>query len=216
MRSAQPSRPGLLALLALVAAALGAGGDRVPLGDLVEVVVLDDEILAFDAEAGGTLALSRRVGEEVLWTAARGLLAVVVTDQRVLAVGTGAASWQEVDYQRGESPPGAAQLGDRVALVALEQRVLGFVGPGNRFSELRLGPQQRVRTTRVGANVAVVVTNRDAHGLSSSAGGFFPVPLQVREDVERVETGANVATLHTDRRVLVFRAPTGSWAERRH
>jgi len=197
-------------------AQLGSAGDRVPLGDLVEVVVLDDEILAIDAEAGGTLAVSRRVGEDVLWTGTRGLLAVVITDQRLLAVATGAASWQEVDYQRGESPPGGALLGDRVALVTLRQRVLGFVGPANRFSELRLGPHQRLRATRVGANVAVVVTSRDAHGLSSSAGGFFPVGLQVREDIERVEAGSNVATLHTDQRVLVFRSPTATWSERRN
>lgn len=191
------------------------GDDRIPLGELVEIVVLDDEILAIDAEGGGTVAVKRRLGEQVLWQGTRGLLGVVLTSARVLGVGARAGSWQEVEYERGESSPAGALLGDRVALVTLPQRVLGFVGTSNRFVETRLGPHQKLRSTRVGANVAVVVTNRDAHGLSSSAGGFFAYDLQLREDIERVVAGANVVTLHTDRRVLVFRSPTGTWSERR-
>jgi len=217
-----PPRSALLALalcllwLGVPARGQLGGDDRVPLGELVDVVVLDDEILAVDAQGSGTLAVALRVGERVLWQGSRGLLALVFTDQRVLGVATRGASWQEVEYERGEAPPRDAQLGDRVALVSLPRRVLGFVGPGNRFVETRLGPHQKLRATRVGANVAVVVTSRDAHGLSSSAGGFFPFDLQLREEIQRVDAGSNTATLHTDRRVLVFRSPTATWAERRH
>ena len=188
--------------------------DEVPLGDLIEIVVLDDELLAVDAEGGGTSTIRRRLGERILWVATRGLLGVVLTDERVLAIGT-RGSWQAVEYERGESAPPGAHLGDRVALVMMRQRALGFLGTSNRFVESRLGPNEDLRALRVGANVAVVVTDREALGLSPDAGGFFPIRLQLKERIEDVVARHNLATVNTDRRVLVFRAPTGTWAERR-
>ena len=194
-----------------------AGDDRLPLGDLIEIVALDGELLAVDAQGGGTTRVRLRLGERVLWRSVKGLVGVAITDQRVLAVATDSASWQEAVYEQSESPPAdGAVLGDRVALVVLEQRVLGFVGRVGRFVEIRLGPQESLRASRVGANVAVVVTDRKAHGLSYEAGGFFPVRLQLKERIEDVGASANFATVRTNQRVLVFRAPTGSWAERRH
>jgi hypothetical protein len=94
--------------------------------------------------------------------------------------------------------------------------VLGFLGPANRFVESRLGPQEDLRALRVGANVAVVVTDREALGLSPDAGGFFPIRLQLKEEIDDIVARSNLATVHTNRRVLVFRSPTGTWAERRN
>ena len=74
----------------------------------------------------------------------------------------------------GESaPPPPPLLGDRVALVVTEQRVLGFDGGSRNLVERRLGPREQVLRTEVAANVAVVVTDRRALGLSPFAGGFF-------------------------------------------
>jgi hypothetical protein len=211
-----------LLLLAVCVASLPAhaqltrfGRDEVPLGELIEIVVRDDELVAFDAEGGGTSVIRKRLGERVLWVATRGLLGVAITDERVLAIAT-RSTWQEAEYERGESPPAGAQLGDRVALVVMRQRVLGFLGSVGRFVEARLGPNEDLRTVRVGANVAVVVTDHEALGLSPDAGGFFPISLQLRERITDVVARSNLATIHTDRRVLVFRSPTGTWAERRN
>lgn len=188
--------------------------DELPLGDLIEIVELEDELLAFDARGGGTTRVRLRLGERVLWRDVQGLVGVVITDVRVLAVAAG-SGWQEAIYERRESPPRQAELGDRVALVRMPQRVLGYLGSVGRFVEIRLGPQEELRSARVGANVAVVVTSREAHGLSPDAGGFFPIRLQLRERIDDVVARSNLATVHTDQRVLVFRAPTGTWAERR-
>ena len=38
---------------------------------------------------------------------------------------------------------------------------------------------------------------------------------ELSERVEALDTSANLATLTTNRRVLIFRAPSGSWEERR-
>ena len=190
------------------------GRDQVPLGDLIEIAVLDDELVAFDAEGGGTSIVRKRLGERILWVATRGLLGVVITDERVLAIAT-RGSWQEVDYERNESPPAGAHLGDRVALVMMRQRALGFLGSVNRFVESRFGPQEDLRALRVGANVAVVVTDREALGLSPDAGGFFPIRLHLKEQIEDVVARSNLATVNTNRRILVFRSPTGTWADKR-
>ena len=189
--------------------------DQVPLGDLIEIVVMEDEILGVDAESGGSSVVRRRISESVLWTGVRGRVGIVITDQRVLALAPRTGGWQEAPYERGESPARTVQLGDRVAVVLLRQRVLGFLGNVGRFVQERIGPQEDLRSVQVGANVAVIVTNRVALGLSPAAGGFFPIRLQVHERIMDVSARANLATINTNQRVLVFRAPTGTWAERR-
>jgi len=189
--------------------------DEVPLSDLIEMVVMEDEILGVDAESGGSSVVRRRISESVLWTGVRGRVGVVITDQRVLAIAPRTGGWQEAPYERGEAPARNAQLGDRVAVVVLRQRVLAFLGTVGRFVQERIGPQEDLRSLRVGANVAVVVTNRVALGLSPEAGGFFPIRMHVHERLEEVSARANLATVNTSQRVLVFRAPTGTWAERR-
>lgn len=189
--------------------------DQVPLGELIEIVVMEDEILGVDAESGGSSVVRRRLGEPVLWTGVRGRVGVVITDQRVLAISPRTGGWQEAAYERGERPARYAELGDRVALIVMPGRVLGFLGTVGRWVQVRLGPQEDLRAQSVGANVAVVVTSRAAIGLSPEAGGFFSIRLQLRERIAEVSARSNLATVNTDQRVLVFRAPTGTWAERR-
>jgi hypothetical protein len=189
--------------------------DQVPLGDLIEIVVKEDVILAVDAEGGGTAVERRRLAESVLWTGTRGRVGVVLTDQRVLAIAPRSGGWQEALYERGEPPARDAELGDRVAVVMLRQRVIGFLGTVGRLVQARFGPQEHVRALRVGANVAVIATNREALGLSPEAGGFFPIALHVQERLIDVAAHSNLATVQTSQRLLVFRAPTGTWAERR-
>jgi hypothetical protein len=205
-----------LAIAPALAHAQRTRGDQVPLGDLIEIVVMDDEILAVDAESGGSSVVRRQLGESVLWTGTRGRVGLVITDRRVLGFAPRAGGWQEAPYERSEAPPHDAQLGDRVAVIILRQRVLGFLGTVGRFVQTRLGPQEDLRTVQVGANVAVLVTSRVAIGLSPEAGGFFSTRLQLRERLTEVTARSNLATVQTNQRVLVFRAPTGTWAERRH
>ncbi len=167
--------------------------DQVPLGDLIEIVVMDDEILGIDAESGGSSVERRRLAESVLWTGTRGRVGVVITDQRVLAIAPQSGGWQETPYERGEPPAHEAQLGDRVAVIVLPKRVVGFLGTVGRFVQERLGPQEHLRALRVGANVAVIVTERVALGLSPQAGGFFRFQLHVHERITDVAAHSNLA-----------------------
>jgi hypothetical protein len=189
--------------------------DETPLADVLEVLVLDRHLVAIDAEGGGQTVIDLRLDEKVLWTGSRGKLGVVITDQRLLAVATRSAAWQQADYQRTEPPPVSALLGDRVALVTTARRIIGFNGGSGNLVETPLGLRETVLARRVGENAAVVVTDRRALGLSPTAGGFFPVDLHLTETIESVQASANFATVTTNRRVLIFRSPTGSWEERR-
>jgi len=188
--------------------------EEIPLEDLVEVVVLDREVLAIDARGGGQIVERLALSESVLWTGSRGAVGVVLTTERVLAVGLVSDRWQEARYQRAETPPDSAQLGDRIAVVVTSNRVFGFDGGSGNLVEARLGLKENVVTSSVGANTAVVVTDRRALGLSPAAGGFFPVKVRPNERIESLKAKSNVATLRTDQRLLIFRSRTGTWEER--
>jgi hypothetical protein len=209
----------LLLVLALCAVAPAASAqllpDTVPLADILDVLVIDRELVAFDARTGGQRSERLRLDEQVVWKGARGRVGVVITDQRVLAIAAGSGAWQRENKRLEEVLPSSALLGDRVALVITSQRALGFDGATGNLIETRLFIHEEVLGIRTGENVAVVATDRRALGLSPLVGGFFPTKLQLAERIEALDTSANLATLTTNRRVLIFRAPFGSWEEKR-
>jgi hypothetical protein len=188
--------------------------DEVPLTDVIEVIVLEGEILAIDANGGNQLSEWLHLEEEVLWTGARGRIGAVITNERILAVSIGASSWREIRFERSEQRPSQALLGDRVGIAVTSHRAIGFESGSGQLFEYRLGPREGVLATRVGENVVVVVTSRNAVALSPS-GGFVETALQLKEKLRDVRVRANVATVRTDRRLLIFRGPTHSWAEQR-
>jgi hypothetical protein len=208
----------LLLLCALLPSGVGSetptADPRVPLGDLLELVFERREVIAFGA-AGGSIATTLELGEVVRWHGSRGAVGIVLTDRRLLAVGTGSGSWRELRYLRAESLPAAALLGDRVALIATSRRAVGFGGETSSLVEYRLGPQETLLASRAEGNVAVVVTDRKLLGFSPFVGGFFQADFHVRERLERISLGPNLATITTDRRHVVFRSETGVWSERK-
>jgi hypothetical protein len=207
---------GLLFAMAAVSAPVRAQGvaGEVPLADVLEILVVDRDLLAIDAAGGGQTTARLRLNETVLWKGARGKVGVIITDQRVLAVATQSGSWQEIDYGRTEQRPESALLGERVALVITSERVLGFNGGSGNLAEYRLGPREKVLAARVGENVGVVATDRRALGISPFKGGFFSTALELGDQIEAISAESNLATLTVRRRLLIFRATTGTWEER--
>lgn len=207
------SAAAVLLLGASLAGAAGPGDAR--LGDLLQIVVTPRALLALDSEGGGDSREALERDEAVLWKGSQGLVGVALTDRRALAVRTRSAAWQTTRWRRGETPPEEAQLGDRVALVTTDRRILGFDGGSGNLVEASVGPREQVLQTRVGANIAVVITSRRALGLSPFAGGFFERSLRVGEAIEELEVASEIATLRTSQRLLVFRGRSGSWSEHR-
>jgi hypothetical protein len=206
----------LAVLLALtLVAALAFTSDESPLSPLLEVQVLPREVISIDSETGGQRSERLERGEQVLYTSSQGRVGVVVTDRRLLAVATGSGSWQSTRYRNGEAPPLNVELGDRVALARMAQRVVGFDGGSRNLIESGLGPREAVLETAVGQNVAVAITDRRALGLSSDRGGFFEVRLRSGESFGSLSAFANHVTLQTSQRLLTFRGETAAWEERR-
>jgi hypothetical protein len=208
-----------LVLTAFVAFTAASGPatarDDAVLAPVLEVQVLDREIVAIDTEGRGQRTVRTLRGERVLYTRSEGRVGVAVTDQRVLAIGASSSSWQQARLRRGESPPTEVRIGGRVALAFTGQRALGFDGRSGNLVESTIGPREIVLDDAAGQNVAVVVTDRRALGLSADRGGFFEVRLQAGELVESLSAFANHASLQTSSRLLVFRAETAVWTERR-
>jgi hypothetical protein len=188
--------------------------ETAPLSDLLQIVVRKREILAIDATSGSQREVDLDRGERVMWHDTRGAVAVVLTDQRILAVATRSGSWQAERYRAGERHPPTGLLGDRVALIVTNKRAIGFDGGSGNLIDEDLGPRESVLQSRVAENVAVVVTDRRALGISPFVGGFFPVDLRLSERIEDLSAAANLVTLTTSHRLLTFRANTGTWEER--
>jgi hypothetical protein len=208
------------ALCTALAAATALGFDRFDgdadvIADDLEIAVLQRELLSIDARGGGQRVAALERGERVLWSGARGRVGVVLTDRRALAVSTESAAWQATRFRRTESVPERALLGGRVALFSTRVRVIGFDGRTGNLVESALGPNEELLSGVVGQNVAVAVSDRRAFGLSPFAGGFFVADIALGERIDEVRAVANTATVVTSRRLLVFRAPSGTWEERR-
>jgi hypothetical protein len=184
--------------------------DQVVLEDAIAVEILDRNVVAFDLQGSGRLKFRLDLDEQVLWSGARGQIAIVLTSRRLLGATPRSAAWQVERYRLNETPPPAAQLSQRLAVAVTSQRVLGFFGNGT-WTEIRLGLREIVVDTQVGPGTAVVVTNRRALGLSSSSGGFFETGLQIREEIASVRTLSSIATITTSHRTLVFKGPSGRW-----
>ena len=184
-----------------------------PLNNFIEVLVVDRELLAFDAFGTKNFRTRLELEEEVIWSAAQGLVGVVITTRRALAVTPGASDWQAVNWRASEEPVDAAVLGDRLALLSTHLRVLAFDSLAGAWFQENVGPGEEVSALRAGQNSGVVVTNRRALGIGPDARGFFDTRLRLHEDIEHVNADANLATIMTSERVLVFRSQAGSWSE---
>ena len=91
----RPPRWLLLLLLLLPAFSAHSQGfgtfGEVPLTDLLEVVVLEGELLAIDANGGGQLSQQLHLSEEVVWTGAQGRIGLVIFALALAVEGAGSA-----------------------------------------------------------------------------------------------------------------------------
>ena len=184
-----------------------------PLSNFIDVLVVDREVLAFDAIGSKNFRARLAPDEEAIWSDAQGLVGIVVTNLRALAATPAASQWQEVRWRRSEKATESGTLSDRLILLTTPVRVLAFDSAARSWMESSIGPGERVTSLRVGENNGVVVTNRRALAIAPDARGFLDTHLRVHEDIERVSAEDNLATVTTSQRVLVFRSRAGSWSE---
>jgi hypothetical protein len=118
----------------------------------------------------------------------------------------------------GGLPASAQQSGGsvpkQVHLVLDGNRVVASNVRLNRFDEIKLGAQERVREQRVGEAVAIVITNQRiiAYGVLS---GWRPIDRDVNETIQSVSAEDFAGLIVTDERMLNFNGETGVWAEQK-
>lgn len=201
-----------LSLLLLLILAAPSG---IAIEDRIDVVQVDRRVLAIGAD-GTFLELELEIGERVLDSRSQGLIGVVTTTSRLLGVSQGAASWRELRYriEEREAAPERIYLADRVALVALTNRLAGLGPRSGRWNELELGLGESLRSVVVDDNLAGAVTERRAIAFAPTSGGFVTIALSPREELEASSLRDSTLTLTTTRRFLVFRAGAERWIER--
>jgi len=107
-----------------------------------------------------------------------------------------------------------ASVPKQVYLVQDGNRIVASNVRLNRFDELKLGAQERVREQKVGEAVAVVVTNQRivAYGVLS---GWVEMDRTANETVQSISAEDYGALIVTDLRMLNFNGETGIWAEQK-
>jgi hypothetical protein len=107
-----------------------------------------------------------------------------------------------------------ASVPKQVYLVQDGNRIVASNVRLNRFDELKLGAQERVREQKVGEAVAVVVTNQRivAYGVLS---GWVEMDRAANETVQSISAEDYGALIVTDLRMLNFNGETGIWAEQK-
>ena len=185
--------------------------DEVVLEDAITVQLVGRELVAFDLEGSGRLVERLEIDEQLLYSGARGRVAVALTDRRALAASPESSSWRVERYRVSEAPSEYADLSQGLAIVVTGQRALAFVG--GSWAEEGLGPREAILRTRAGSGAGVVLTDRRALGVSARAGGFFEQKLRVSEEIEDVDAVSNIVTITTSERTLLFKAPTARWVE---
>jgi hypothetical protein len=102
----------------------------------------------------------------------------------------------------------------QVHLVADSGRILASNVRLNRFDELKLQAQERIREQKVGEGVAVVITNQRliAYGVLS---GWRSVDRSPNEQIESVSAEDYAVLIVTSQRMLNFNGESGAWGEQK-
>jgi hypothetical protein len=102
----------------------------------------------------------------------------------------------------------------QVHLVQDGKRILASNVRLNRFDELKLGAQERIREQKVGQAVAIVITNQRiiAYGVLS---GWVEADRVANETIQSISAEDYAGLIVTDQRVLNFNGETGVWAEQK-
>ncbi len=182
----------------------------------VDVIAIERDgrdVYAFDALTGRRSKIRLELDEEVRFERSRGRIGLVLTDRRALGVAPG-VGWQELRFRLHERAPEVGLVEDQIAVVVTDRRALGFVARG-RWVQALFSPHEYTQALRVGSAAGVVATNRRALGLAPDLSRFVETDFQLKEELESAAAKDTLITLRTNRRIMVFSAPRGTWSEQK-
>ncbi len=185
----------------------------VQIEDRVDILQTERRLIAVDAEGRAVSELDLELGEKVVAVGSKGRLGVASTSTRLLGFRSGAPNWVELRYRISESPTERLHLEERVALVALPDRIVALTASSKSWLELVLSPGEHTERVFSDSNLGAVVTSRRAIALSDRT-AFVEIGLSPREQIETVSTSDSSISLVTQRRLLFYRAGSARWVER--
>jgi hypothetical protein len=182
--------------------------------DQVDVTQVDQHLLAIVGAGLLPVETDLELGEYVIALRSRGFVGVIATNRRLLAVHSRSGEFAELRYRIAEKPVDANSIYvlDRLAVVELHTRVVGFsVGLGT-WVELGLGPGEEPRKIEADGNIATLVTPRRAIAFSAHSSGFVEQPLGPTEDVESASFSDASVTLVLPAKILIYHAGDNRWS----
>jgi hypothetical protein len=201
-----------LAMIALAGLSIRSIGAETATLDAVDIQDLGDELLAIrDGNSPSRIRLEKR--EKVLWSDAKGIVGVALTDRRFLAVSPSSMGWQQARLRASDGRSPEVQLAANLALLISPRRILGFDGGSGRFTESRLTPLESVVASGADEHVGVVVTNRRVIGWASRFGAPVDRAFTVHESFESLRVLSRTASVRTSDRVLIFSSSSGLWRD---
>ncbi len=207
-----PSHFSAALVLFLAHATIALAEPGVQIEDRVDILQTERRLIAVDAGGRRVSEVDLELGEEVVAVGSVGKLVVASTSARLLGFRSGAPGWVELRYRVSESPSTRLYLGERVALIALPDRIVALTASSKSWLELGLSPGERAESVFSDSNLGAVVTSRRAIALSEGT-PFVEIGLSPREQVETSSTSDSSISLVTQRRLLVYRAGSARWVE---
>ncbi|MFI5314823.1 MAG: hypothetical protein ACHQ6T_03925 [Myxococcota bacterium] len=175
---------------------------------------VDRHLIAVAGVGFAAIETDLELGETVVALDSRGFVGVIATNHRLLGVGARSSQFAELRYRIAEKPvdANAVHVLDRVALVELHTRLVGFSAELGGWFELGLGPGEYPRRIDGEGGIAAMVTPRRAIAFSSRSSGFVEESLGPEEDVEGTTFSDASVTLILPHKILIFRAGDNRWS----
>ena len=149
--------------------------------------------------------------EEVLWMDSVGKLGAMLTDHGFYIISDTSGSWRKFRLSSEESKAAIVTLSPLMALLATEDRAIGYNMLSNEFYETRLPLRDTIVALKSGENVAVLVMSSKVFGIKAKSSSFTEARLKIGETVEDVQVTKNKATVRTSNRLLTFISTDSMW-----
>lgn len=180
--------------------------------DLIDIAESNGKIIAI-IEGDKTVSLDLRSKEKVLWSGSNGYLGAFLTNYRFFVISTSSDAWQVLHLRSDEPEKAIVSLSPYLALLATDDRAIGYDASSNQFIETQLPIHDELLVAETGKHVAVVITSSRGFGLAAKSSSFTEVRLRIRETIEEVKVTSSKATVRTSDRLLTFKESGSTWHE---
>lgn len=181
--------------------------------EYLQLQINENRILAFSGKKP-PVSVDLDVGEEVRSHEEEGYVGAVLTNRRFLAISSLSGEWLSEPLLLGEENIGDITVGEKVAMLVTERRVVGFTYRRDRFVKYQIPVGDLVIAKDAGENYGVVVMSDRAAGLSSETGDFNEIIFDIDETFRSLETATTFATIDTDLNIYSYRGSSGTWSTR--